>query len=850
VWRATVKSLFARKVRLALTALSIVLGVGFVAGTFVLTDTMGKAFDDLFKTASSGSDVVVRATSAFAQTEGRGGGGAGNERDPVPDSLLPEVRAVPGVAAVSGGVSGYAQMIDPVTGKAIGGVGPPTLGVNWTTTNPSIKLRSGSPPGGPTEVVVDAATASKYHLKVGDRITILFQGPSNTYTIVGIAGFGTADNLAGATVAFFDTATAQDVLGKKGVFDEIDVVAASGIEATDLRSRVSAVLPKGVEAVTSATVADELSKAVKDGLSFFRTALLVFAFIALFVGAFIIFNTFTIIVAQRMRELALLRALGASRRQIMTSVVGEALVVGVFASLVGIVAGVAIAVGLKGLLKAFGVDLPSTSLQIRPRTIVVSILVGCIVTAIASILPARRASKVAPVEAMRETSDGAGDSSLRRRLLIGLAVTAIGVAMLLTGLFGHPSNAAALVGGGAAVVFIGIAALAPIISRPVASVLGAPIARLGVHGKLGRQNAMRSPRRTAAAASALMIGLGLVAMVSILSASLKASFDAVLQKNLKADLILTTSSFTSFSPQVASKVSQVPGVGAASEIRQAGFRVGSDSEFLSAIDPATIDQVTTLGLSEGASAALTKGDLVVLDKTAAGNGWKVGDQIPAAFSATGDHPLRMGGTFTENRVLGSDYIMSLSTYESLFPEQLDSFVMVKLAPGADPVAVTAAIKQATKDFGNIQVEDQAAFRAKQAGFVDQLLGLVTALLSMAVVIALFGIANTLGLSIFERRRELGLLRAVGMSRRQVKRMIRWESVIIAVLGATLGIAVGIFFGWALQSSLADQGITELVIPIGQMAFYLIFAALSGVLAAIWPARRAARLDVLEAISYE
>ena len=491
MWRATLKSLFARKVRLALTALSIVLGVGFVAGTFVLTDTMGKAFDDLFKTASSGSDVVVRATSAFAQTEGRGGGGAGNERDPIPDSLLPEVRAVPGVAAVSGGVSGYAQMIDPVTGKAIGGVGPPTLGVNWTTTNPSIKLRSGSPPSGPTEVVVDAATASKYHLKVGDRITILFQGPSHTYTIVGIAGFGTADNLAGATVAFFETSTAQDVLGKKGVFDEIDVVAASGIEATDLRSRVSAVLPKGVEAVTSATVADELSKAVKDGLSFFRTALLVFAFIALFVGAFIIFNTFTIIVAQRMRELALLRALGASRRQILTSVMGEALVVGVFASLVGIVAGVAIAVGLKGLLKAFGVDLPSTSLQIRPRTIVVSILVGCVVTAIASILPARRASRVAPVEAMRETSDGAGDSSLRRRLLIGLAVTAIGVTMLLTGLFGHPSNAAALVGAGAAVVFIGIAALAPIISRPVASVLGAPIARLGVHGKLGRQNAMR-----------------------------------------------------------------------------------------------------------------------------------------------------------------------------------------------------------------------------------------------------------------------------------------------------------------------------------------------------------------------
>ena len=850
MWRATLKSLFARKVRLALTALSIVLGVGFVAGTFVLTDTMGKAFDELFKTASTGSDVVVRATTAFAETPGRGGGGGGDQRDPVPESLLPVVRAVPGVAAVSGGVSGYAQMIDPATGKAIGGAGPPTIGVNWTTTNASIKLRAGSPPNGPTDVVVDAATASKYRLKVGDRINILFQGPPHAYAIVGIAGFGTADNLAGATVAFFDTATAQDVLAKKGVFDEIDVVAAPGVEATDLRSRVQAVLPKGVEAVTSTTVADELSKAVKDGLSFFRTALLVFAFIALFVGAFIIFNTFTIIVAQRMRELALLRALGASRRQILTSVIGEALVVGFFASLVGIVAGVVIAVGLKGLLKAFGIDLPSTSIQIRPRTIVVSLLVGCIVTAVASILPARRASRVAPVEAMRESTDGAGGGSLRRRLLIGLAVTAVGVTMLLFGLFGHASNAAALVGGGAAVVFIGIAALAPIITRPVASVLGAPIARLGVHGKLGRQNAMRSPRRTAAAASALMIGLGLVAMVSILSASLKASFDAVLQQNLKADLILTTSSFTSFSPQVASKVRQLPGVAAASEIRQSGFRVSGDSAFLTAIDPATIDQVTTLGLSQGAAAALTQGDVVVLAKTAAGNGWSFGDQIPAAFSTTGARALKMGGTFTENRLLGGDYIVSLQTYESLFPEQLDSFVMVKLAPGADPVAVTAAINQVAKQFGNIQVEDQAAFRAKQAGFVDQLLGLVTALLSMAIVIALFGIANTLGLSIFERRRELGLLRAVGMSRRQVKRMIRWESVIIAVLGATLGIAVGIFFGWSLQRSLVDQGVTRLVIPVGQMVFALVFAALAGVLAAIWPARRAARLDVLEAISYE
>jgi putative ABC transport system permease protein len=847
VWRATFKSLFARKVRLGLTALSIVLGIGFVAGSYVLTDTMGAAFDQLFKTAATGSDVIVRSVIAFSA--GPGPGGAQSQREPVPSSVTGVVGAVPGVASVTGIVSGYAQMIDPATGKAIGGVGPPTFGINWTTTNPSVVLRSGRAPSGPAEVVVDAATAAKYHLSLGQSITIVLQGPPRPFTIVGVAGFGSADNLAGATVAFFDTATAQDVLNKKGVFDELDVVAAQGVTATDLRSRIQQALPKGTEALTSASVADEQAKTLKDALGFFQTILLVFAYIALFVGSFIIFNTFSIIVAQRTKELALLRALGASRRQVLASVVGEAFVTGLVASAVGVAAGVGIAAGLKALLKGFGIDLPSTSTVLRPRTVVVSLVAGTVVTLVACILPAWRASKVAPVEAMRDDA-GATETRLRGRLIFGGILTAVGAVLLAFALFGHAKNAAAIVGAGAAAVFVGVATLAPFTVRPVAGTLARPIARLGIQGKLGRQNSMRNPRRTASTAAALMVGLGLVTMVSILSASLKASTDVIVEQNLKADLLLTSSSNTPFSPDVATNIEGIPGVGAVSEVRQGMFRVNGKDAFLAAVDPETIDQVVSLGLSTDAQAALGRDRVVVLAKKATENGWKVGDSLLTSFSTSDGHPLIMGGTFTQNQLFGGDYLISLATYRPLFTEQLDSVVLVKTAPGSDTAALSTAITAAIRQFGNIKVQDQAAFRASQAGQINTLLGLVTALLAMAIVIALFGIVNTLGLSIFERRRELGLLRAVGMGRGQVKRMIRWESVIIAILGAVLGICIGGLFGVALRQALDSQGVTELAIPVGQLAFALVFAALAGVIAAIWPARRAAKLNVLEAISYE
>ena len=677
---------------------------------------------------------------------------------------------------------------------------------------------------------------------------ILFQGPPEEFTISGILGFGDADNLGGATLAAFTLPTAQRVLDKEGEFDSISVLGDEGTDPGQLRAAIQDVLPPKVEAVTSTSVADEQSDQLKEGLGFFRIALLVFAFIALFVGSFQIFNTFSIIVAQRAKELALLRAVGASRRQVLTSVIIEALVLGLVAAVIGIVAGVGIAVLLKALLSGFGIDLPSTSLQLEPRTIVVSLIIGVVVTTVASVLPARRAARVAPIEALRDSQD-AGADHLGRRSVIGVIVTALGLAFLGYGLFGEPDNAGLLIGGGAAVIFIGIAILSPLAARPLSGAIGRPVRGLSMAARLGRENAMRNPRRTAATSSALMIGLGLIAMVSILSASLKASFDAALQDTLRADLVLTSSSFLPFSQEVAARTADVDGVEAVSAFRQGGFKVNDSDAAMTGVDPATIETVANLGPSEGAIASLDGGDVLVYDQTMEDNGWAVGDELPSAFATIGDDPLTIGGTFDDNRLVG-DYVVSLDTFDELFRAQLDTFVFVKVADGADIAAVRGDVEQATAEFGNIEVQDQAAFRDQQAGFVNQLLGLVTAMLFLAVVIALFGIANTLSLSIFERTRELGLLRAVGMGRTQVKRMIRWESVIIAILGALFGIAIGIFFGWALQQALAPEGITEFVLPVGQLVFFLILAALAGVVVALLPARRAAKLNVLEAISYE
>jgi putative ABC transport system permease protein len=842
VLNAVVKGLLAHKLRLFLTALAVVLGVAFVAGTFVLTDTINKTFTTLFDEISAGTDITVRAESGFGDDAN-----LDVSRNTIPASLLPAVRAVPGVEAADGTVSGYAQFVDE-QGKAVATTGAPTLGFNWTEPGLSpLTLRSGREPQRTGEVVVDAVTAREHDFALGDRIKILFRGPTEEFTVVGITGFGEADNLAGATLAIFEEATAMRVFGKVGRFDSIEAKAAEGVSAVELRDRIVTLVPAGVEVITSKQVAEESAKAVSQALGFLSTALLVFGGIALFVGGFIILNTFSILVAQRTRELALLRALGASRRQVMASVIAEAFAVGLFASVVGIGLGVLVAIGLQSLLKSFGIDLPAAGVVLKPRTFIASAIVGVGVTVLSSIAPARRASRIAPMAALRGGAEEHG-GSLRRRSLAGVVVTAAGIGVLLWGLFG---GGISLVGVGAALVFVGVALLSPLAAIPMARVIGAPFPRIaGMSGKLGRQNAMRNPRRTAATSAALTVGLGLVATVSVLAASIKDSAAEIVDEYLAADFIVSTPNFLpSISTDLAPRLAQAPELAAVSGLQTGQWRSGGQGRSIYGADPATVGQVLKFDVTAGDAGGLSRGEILVGEEELEGKGLKIGGMLPMTFATVGDTQLRIAGTFSKNQLLGN-YLVSTATFDTFFTDRLDFVVLAKARAGVAPAAARAAVERVTGEFPNVEVRDQAEFKQQQEDQVNQILGLITALLLLSIIIALFGIVNTLALSIFERTRELGLLRAVGMSRRQVRSMIRGESVIIAVMGAIIGLAVGVLFGYAVVNALSDEGIGSVVIPTGQLLTYVILAGIAGVIAAVFPARRAARLDVLAAISYE
>ncbi|MGA9162553.1 MAG: FtsX-like permease family protein [Actinomycetota bacterium] len=844
MFRAAIRSLLARKVRLILTGLAVVLGVGFMAGTFVLTDTMTRAFDDLVETGTSSIDVLVRSSNAFtAQTSSL------EEREPMPEPVLNDVEGVPGVARAVGDVLGYAQIVDPTTGKVIGTFGPPTAASGWNDLNGFTLKPGGSPPSGTDQVVIDAATAEAHDIQVGDKVRILFEGPPGEFTVVGIAGYGESDSLFGATWALFDLPTAQHVLGRDGQLDSVSVVAEEGVSGVELQRRISEVLPEGTEAVTAATVTAEAQDQISTGLGFLRTAFLVFAFVALFVGAFIIFNTFAIIVAQRTRELALFRALGASGRQVMTSVMIEALVIGLVSSALGVLLGIGIAILLKGALNATGFDIPASGTVILARTFIVSIVVGTIVTVVAALIPARRAARISPMEALREAQDQPG-RSLRFRIISGAVVLAIGLAPLLYGLFGTPSNGLQLVGLGVALTFVGVAMLTPLIARPVAAGIGLPIRHTGVPGKLGRENSMRNPRRTAATASALMIGLGLVVFVAVFGASAKASTTAVLERTLKADFILISPTLSGFSTSAADDARTVSGVDTVSQVRQAEVRIESGTAFMTGLEPGTFPVVSEAGVVQGALADLANpNSIAVFEDTAQENGWTVGDTIPVEFPATGNVNLTVVALYSENGLIG-DYAVSLDTFDVNVAQVLDIMVLIKAEDGANVATVQSDLEDVLATYPNIEVQDQAGFRDKYATLINQVLNLIAALLIFAVVIAFFGVMNTLYLSIYERTRELGLLRAVGLTRRQTRSMVRWEAMIIAIMGALFGVVIGIAFGWALQQALEPEGFSELGIPGGQLTVYVILAAVLGVIFAIFPARRAAKLNVLEAIAYE
>lgn len=849
MWRATLRSAWAHKARLTSTALAVMMGVAFVAGTLVLSDTIRRTFDTLFGEVTAGVDVSVRARAAFESPGGGPGGPSGTEREPVAASLLDVVRRVPGVRHAEGSVTGYAQLVGK-DGKAIAPQGPPTLGVNFgehAELTP-LRIREGRRPSAPDEVAIDATTAERHGFRVGDRVRILFRGPAREFRIVGIVTFGRSGSLAGATLAAFDTPTAQEVLGRTGRFDSIEVSALPGVPAAELRARIADVLPPGLEAVTGDTLARENARAIRQALGFVTTFLLVFAYIALFVASFIVLNTFSIVVAQRTRELALLRAVGATRGQVTRAVLAEGVAVGLVAAAAGTGAGTGLARLLVTVLRTVGVDVPAQGTVFQLRTAVVAIVTGVAVAGVAALVPAWRAGRVPPVAALRDLPPVR--RPLRRRAAGGAATVAVGGVLMGIGLFAHLPNGLPVVGAGMALVFCGAAVASPLAVGPLGALIGAPFGALvGAAGRLARRNAARDPRRTGATASALMIGLGLVTTVAVVASSTRASVDTVIARSLGADFVLSAQGFSGFSPEVAARVRRIPGVATASGVRFGAFRVDGDVRFLQGVDPAALGTVFKVSMVAGDAGSLARGALLVDASVARRHGWAVGTRLGVEFMRTGRTTLVVGGLFATNQFL-NQFVVSTAVFEANFTDSLDAFVGVKLAPGARPAVVRRAIERAVADFPNVEVRDQTEYAGRIKDRVNQALGLAYGLLGLAIVIGLIGIANTMSLSIVERTRELGLLRAIGMSRRQVRRMVRWEAVVVSVIGAALGLTIGIAFGAALARALRDQGVAVLSLPVGSLVAFVVVAAVAGMAAAALPARRAARLDVLAAVTTE
>jgi putative ABC transport system permease protein len=850
MWKVTLKEIWSKKVRFLLTGIAVILGVAFVSGTFVLTQTITNTFDGLFSDIYQHTDAVVRAKQQFS---GQGFSDAG--RGTINEDLLPVVRDAKGVAVANGQVQGQAFIVDKV-GDVVGskGQGAPALGFSFSPNRElsTVHVVEGRGPRTADEVVIDKKSADDAGYKVGDTVPVVTQTGRNDYTLTGIVKFGSADSPLGATIAAFTVPTAQKVLGSPGQFNNIDVKADAGVSQQEVVANIRAALQRvpssqGVEVISGKAITAESQSNLKDNLSFFQTFLLVFGIVALGVGCFIIFNTFSIIVAQRNRELALMRAIGAARKQVIGSVLLEAVLVGIVASTIGFVAGIFLAAGLKALLGALGLDIPASSIAIPATAVIWSYVLGLLVTVVAAVAPAVRASRIPPVAAMRESSIDYSGSS-RVRAVISIVVTLIGLAFVALGLFAGAGLLA--VGVGMGVVFLGVALLGPLIAAPISGVLGIPIQKLkGITGVLARENAVRNPKRTSATAAALMVGVGLVGLITVFAASARTSVGVAIDRSMKADYVVTSPGFGqgSIPLEAQRSLAQLPEVTSASGIRAGQAEIGGSVQQVIAADPNEIDSLFDLRPSQGKLGDLSPNGIAVLDSIASDKGWKVGDTIPITFAQTGKQEFKLESIYQQAGF--TNYVITTDAYQRNFRDQFDFQVYVSAKDGVT-AQNTAAIKQVMKQYPGPKVQTRDEYKASQAAQINQFLNLVYVLLFFAIVIALFGIANTLGLSIIERRHELGLLRAVGMTRRQVRSSVRWESVIIALLGTLLGLVIGVVFAWAMVKALADQGIDKFSVAPAQLVFIVVLAALFGVVAAIWPARRAARLDVLASISSE
>lgn len=862
--KLTFRGLRSHPMRFILAAFAVVLGVSFVSGAFVLSDSLRNTFDSLFSETNKGIDAQVRTKIAFGDT-------AQAQRDPVPASVLDQVKGVDGVDIANGTLFRTAPLLDK-NGKAIQTQGAPTAAIDFggESALTGTKLLEGRAPKGDTEAVIDGATADRHDFVVGDQITAVLDAGKRSFTIVGLIGQGDQRGFAGATIVGFDPAVAGTLLNTGATFDAIDVHAKEGVTQQQMVERIAPTLPDNLEVVTGDTVRKETTDAVGSFISIFGNVLLGFAGVALFVSTFIINNTFRIIVGQRVRELALLRAVGADAKQVRRMVVAEALVIGVVSSLIGLVGGIGVAKGLVALFNAGGAGFPSSSIILASRTIIVALVIGIGVTLVSALAPALRAARIPPVAAMRPEM-GFESRSSRRRLVVGGVVTVLAIALLGLGLFARPGGTLGTIGLsaiGAVMLFLGVASLSATFAKPASLGIGAVLRRISpivswpfkalrrgdaggseLPPELGRQNAARAPRRTAATASALMIGLALVSTFSVVASSVKSTFSKQLSKGVQADYLLSDQSFQGFSPELATKVAALPQIDSVTPFRFTQFQVNGDGKAASAVDPATFGRQFNIGLRDGSIEAMADDGVLVQKDPAKDLNLKVGDPLTLTWQNGTTTNAKVAGIFDDAGIVGN-WVVSIKTLEKATPTAAprDTLVSAKLKDGADPVAARTGIEAAASGYPQVRIEDQAEFRQRQIGQINQLLAIINGMLALAILIALLGIANTLALSVFERTRELGLLRAVGMSRRQMKRTIRWEAVIVAVFGALLGIAIGTPLGAALSSALPKTIIDGITVPFGQLVTLLGVALVAGVVAAYFPARRAARMNVLDAIA--
>lgn len=845
------KSLARRKVRALLTGLAVIIGVATIAGSYILTDTIKGGFDDIFTNAYAGADAVVTPKTIVE--------GEVDNAPTIPASVLTSIAARPDVAQASGTIaSDTGARLTTKSGEQIDTSGAPSLalGVDPDVTGlGQITIDEGRLARGDREVVIDAETARENGYRVGDVIRIQTDGGTRPFTIVGLGSFG-GSSLGSATIAVFDVPTAQALLNRGDSVDEIAVAAKRGTSPDALVAGIARDLPPELQVRTGAGEAQANADEIGDDLNFINIFLLTFAAIALFVGSFVIVNTLSITLAQRTREIATLRTLGATRRQVMRSVIAESFLIGIVASLIGLAAGIGLAQGLRATFSALGVDLPSSGAVIAPRTVVISLVVGTLVTVIASILPARRASRVAPVAAVREGAVITTAGASRRAALLGGLVGLTGVVGLAWSLLGDLATRPrlTLMGVGLAALFVGVAIFLPRVVRPLARFVGAPLGKLmGESGALGRENAMRAPGRTASTAAALMIGLALMTFVAVLGSGLRDSGRTALERQLTTTHVVSRESgFINLTPGTDRAVADAPGVEVATGVRSGSAKLGEDTVSVSGVDPAAIGRVLRLDWDRGSPATLrglTDTQAVVDDDFATDNALGVGSTFTMTSAAGVTQSFTVAGIYAPARFdsLLSPVVVTQSAFGRLSPRPSDALVLARM-PGSTAEG-TRALTTALREYPDAAVTDTAGFVDKRASGINQLLNLLYVLLALSVIVSLFGMLNTLALAVIERTREVGLLRAIGMSRRQTRRMIRAEGITTALIGAALGLPIGIGLA-ALVTKALEEYEVGFSIPITSLVVFTAVAIVIGVLAATLPGRRAAKLNVLTALHYE